>query len=852
MAESYSVKAVLSAVDKGFASTLKSATTATENLAKKLTSGFNFGFITGAGQAAFGALKNSVSGLVGEIDSSNAAWKTFAGNMGIIEANGGKLEKSVEEVKSELQDFAQQTVYSASDMAGTYAQLAAVGVKNTSKLVKGFGGLAAAAENPQQAMKTLSQQATQMAAKPYVAWADFKLMLEQTPAGMAAVANAMGMTSAELVTAIQNGWVATDDFLEKIAEVGTSDGFSKMATQPKTMGQAMDGLTETISNKLTPAWDVLSKAGIGAIEGLSSKLGGFDATSFADKISYALLVAEHFGKTFIRSFAGVKESVTNALSAVGEALGITKGSFTELDALELFRKACETVAGAITAVAGFIEQHSGTIAKFAPLFGKIALGVLGLKAANTVAPGLTKIVLGLGKLGAKGIVTLAAKLLGIAGGTKAVGTASEASAPSILKSAVATLALGAAVALAAIGLAVLVQSAITLASAGWPAVAALTGLVAVVALLAVGAAALGPALTAGAVGFIAFGGAIALVGVGAVLVAAALAIIASTLPALVEHGANAAVSIALLGASMAAFGAGVAYAGIGLAALSVGFAGAAVGVTAFGLAMAGATVGTAAMAVALLAVTAEMKSIAKNAKSAEKSLDSMRESVSVVESGLKLIGNIAENAMDKIKSVFNKAAKTADKSGTDIGTNFGIGLNTSLLLAMPIALMGVTIVNTTLASGKAGAYRSGFFLSQGFASGMLSQLGTIKAAANEMAAAADKAVQAKLKIHSPSKVGEKSGGFYGAGVENGIIAKAKDVWNAAEELFSIPQVATPRLAMAYAGEMNSDFEYYRNSDYTIEVPLTVDGREVARATATYTQEELDKRQMRDSRKHGKV
>ena len=43
-----------------------------------------------------------------------------------------------------------------------------------------------AAENPQQAMKTLSQQGVQMAAKPTVAWQDFKLMLEQTPAGIAA------------------------------------------------------------------------------------------------------------------------------------------------------------------------------------------------------------------------------------------------------------------------------------------------------------------------------------------------------------------------------------------------------------------------------------------------------------------------------------------------------------------------------------------------------------------------------------------------------------------------------------------------------------------------------------------
>ena len=37
---------------------------------------------------------------------------------------------------------------------------------------------------------------------------------------------------------------------------------------------------------------------------------------------------------------------------------------------------------------------------------------------------------------------------------------------------------------------------------------------------------------------------------------------------------------------------------------------------------------------------------------------------------------------------------------------------------------------------------------------------------------------------------------------------------------------------------------------TPEIAMTVDGREFARATATYTQEELNKRQTRDSRKRG--
>jgi hypothetical protein len=121
-----------------------------------------------------------------------------------------------------------------------------------------------------------------------------------------------------------------------------------------------------------------------------------------------------------------------------------------------------------------------------------------------------------------------------------------------------------------------------------------------------------------------------------------------------------------------------------------------------------------------------------------------------------------------------------------------------------------------------------------------------------MAAAAQQAIEAKAKIASPSKVTTKLGGYFGEGFVNGILDYVKPAWNAAQSLVSIPNVATPKLAVAYGGEMSADYDYYRNAEYIIEVPLTVDGKEFARATASYTQDELNKRQTRDSRKRGKV
>lgn len=213
----------------------------------------------------------AIGSLSGDLSESSKAWQTFETN-----ASTKHSQSEIQAVKKELQDFATATIYSSSDMASTYSQLDAVGVASAQNLVKAFGGLAAASADPAQAMKTLSQQATQMAAKPKVAWEDFKLMLEQSPAGMAAVASEMGMSVQDLITNIQAGTVSTTDFFNAVEKAGTSDKFTKMATEYKTVDQAMDGLRETAVNKLQPAFDMISQVGIGAISGISDSLDGIN------------------------------------------------------------------------------------------------------------------------------------------------------------------------------------------------------------------------------------------------------------------------------------------------------------------------------------------------------------------------------------------------------------------------------------------------------------------------------------------------------------------------------------------------------------------------------------------------
>lgn len=880
MAESFSVRAILSAQDRGFSSTLKSALKSTDSLGSKIKSGFAFGILTGAGQQAFSCLTNGVRDLISEIDTSNAAWKTFTGNMKML----GKSDKEIAGVKKELQSFAEQTIYSSSDMAQTYSQLAAVGTKNCTKLVKGFGGLASAAENPQQAMKTLSQQATQMAAKPSVAWQDFKLMLEQTPAGIAAVAKEMGMTTSELVTAVQDGKVKTEDFFDAISKVGTNKAFTKLATEYKTVGQAMDGLKETVGNKLTPAFDILSQKAIGGISGIIDKIGEIDGEAIAQKVTVGLEKAQPYWEAFKK-----------ILAATGKVL---------------------------KSVGGFLMEHSEAISKALPFVLGLVAAYKGFKIINSVVPGMGKFTQYLTNLAGKGIASLAGKLFGVAAGERAAGAAGTTSATQVaaaaksfmmmgaavlmisagfallafsaasvanagpaaiavlfgligamallgagmtvmlktlapmsaqlIPAAAAMLMLGGAVLLVAAGFALMAYAATSLASAGGLAIGVMAGMLVAVGLLAVGAAALGPALTAGAVGLLAFGVAILLVGAGTLMACAGLALLATKLPVIAAYGTTAAGAIVALGASMFVFSAGAIVAGAGALVLGAGLVVAGAGLVVFGAGMAVGAAGTLAMAGALKLVHSQLKSISSSAKSTQNSLKGMRASIKVVESGLDALGSKAKSSMNKLTSAFDNAASKSRSAGQKVGTGFTHGMQSGLNRAPSVASRAVQSAVSRLRSGRSGAYSAGAYIGQGFAAGMNASLGAVRAAAAAMAAAADAAVRAKAKIKSPSRVAMKSGRYWGEGLGLGMLDMMGFVERASQKLISIPNISVPRFAMSYSGELSADYSYYGNAKYVIEVPLEIDGREVARTTATYTQEELNRRQTRESRKRGKA
>jgi tape measure domain-containing protein len=197
--------------------------------------------------------------------------------------------------------------------------------------------------------------------------------------------------------------------------------------------------------------------------------------------------------------------------------------------------------------------------------------------------------------------------------------------------------------------------------------------------------------------------------------------------------------------------------------------------------------------------------------------------VSAVQSGLSILPGIASSAMSAFTGALASGGSAAISTASSI----------------------MSSIYSVMSAGTGRAYSCGLMIGMGLANGLRAATGAVQAAAAALAAAADAAIQAKAKIGSPSRVQYQNGLWFGQGLANGIEAMSNKVWDVAENLVDIPRLACEGLDMelsAFDAELNDAFNYEAQVEYTIYVPLEIDGRELAKAQVTNNQRELARAQ----------
>lgn len=229
----------------------------------------------------------------------------------------------------------------------------------------------------------------------------------------------------------------------------------------------------------------------------------------------------------------------------------------------------------------------------------------------------------------------------------------------------------------------------------------------------------------------------------------------------------------------------------------------------------------------------------------------------LLQKGVELISNLASGVVRNLPAILaafgsviaNILATIARNLPTILSKGIEIlgNLAAGLIRGIPRAIAAIPQLFNQFSAG----FRNydwgslGSNIIEGIKNGILGAAGKIAEAAREAASSAFNAAKNFLGIASPSKLfRDKIGKNMALGMAEGFedyspeIAVTRTI---SETVAASSKAVKPMQTGAAIG-----------AKYRVEVPVEIDGREVARATAEFTEEELKKREERDKRKKGEV
>ena len=149
-----------------------------------------------------------------------------------------------------------------------------------------------------------------------------------------------------------------------------------------------------------------------------------------------------------------------------------------------------------------------------------------------------------------------------------------------------------------------------------------------------------------------------------------------------------------------------------------------------------------------------------------------------MQSAMNQVVNVVRNGMTNSAAAVRNGASQMASAMRSAGTQ---------MVAAAQSMINQTV--STVRNGRGAMQSAGSYMAQGLAVGMRSALAEVTAAANQLVAQAEKAAQAKAKIHSPSRLfRDEVGWWIGAGISVGIDKSAAMV---AKSVDFIKDLASP-------------------------------------------------------------
>lgn len=343
--------------------------------ASKSSSGFGkFGAAAGAVgglvSSGIGMAVDAIGDLTGDIIEASDSADKFKSTLNFAGLDTGTIDA----LTASTQTYADQTVYSISDIRNVTAQLAANGVQGFDKLAEAAGNLNAVAGGNAETFSSVGMVLTQTAGAGKLTTENWNQLADAIPGASGKLQEAMlknGAYTGNFRDAMEKGEISADEFNQAIMDLGMTDAAKEAATSTSTIEGAMGNLEASVVGVGTTILAQFKGPLTSGISMLAQGISGLSGV-FTGLVQTIGPILSQIGTTFQTAFQPVVEIVqSQLLPALQPLMSALQNLGNAI--MPIITAAIQTIAPVLSTLVSNIGQTMSVIATaVTPVINNIA------------------------------------------------------------------------------------------------------------------------------------------------------------------------------------------------------------------------------------------------------------------------------------------------------------------------------------------------------------------------------------------------------------------------------------------------------------------------------------------------
>lgn len=328
------------------------------------------GAVGGLVSSGIGMAVDAIGDLAGDIIEASDSADKFKSTLNFAGLDTGTIDA----LTASTQTYADQTVYSISDIRNVTAQLAANGVQGFDKLAEAAGNLNAVAGGNAQTFSSVGMVLTQTAGAGKLTTENWNQLADAIPGASGKLQEAMlknGAYTGNFRDAMEKGEISAEEFNQAIMDLGMTDAAKEAATSTSTIEGAMGNLEASVVGVGTTILDQFKGPLTSGISMLAQSISGLSGV-FTGLVQTVGPILSQIGTTFQTAFQPVVGMVqSQLLPALQPLMSALQNLGNAI--MPIITAAIQTIAPVLSTIVSNIGQTMSVIATaVTPVINNIA------------------------------------------------------------------------------------------------------------------------------------------------------------------------------------------------------------------------------------------------------------------------------------------------------------------------------------------------------------------------------------------------------------------------------------------------------------------------------------------------